>query len=46
MFTAKLSPKSDQFACDDVVMITIKDDDGELDLRTVVDLCTAMSFDV
>ena len=28
-FTAKLSPKPDQFACDDVAMVTIKDDDGE-----------------
>ena len=46
MFTAKLSPKSNQFACDDVVVVTIKDDDGELDLRNVVELCSAMSFDV
>ena len=31
-FAAKLSPKPDQFACNDVAMVTIKDDDGELAL--------------
>ena len=43
MFTAKLIPKSDQFACNDVATVTIKDDDGEFTLETSVE-CVRMQY--